>query len=187
MKTRPIRGRRTTGRAPVHVSRGGFTLLELMVVLVLITLLSTLVIPSAVSAVRHKTVVTEGEKLAEMLRFAYMSAVTRHHPVQVNLDSQQGRCWVSLSVTALPWLEEDQVSRAETLTSLRLPRELRLEVRRGAEEYQSAGGPGWQVITFHSDGRADSCLIALSNAQGERYTIEIMGATGEIVVRDEDK
>lgn len=166
----------------------GFTLIELMVVLIIITLLSTMVVPSAVSAVRRNTIQTEGGKLTELLRFAYVSAIARQRPVQVNLDSRRGVCWVSMADSALPWIEERQETATRTLATLALPEELQIRVTFG-EETAAAGtssSQDWHVLTFRSDGRADSAILSLSNVQGETYAVEVFGATGEVMVRERE-
>jgi type II secretion system protein H len=165
----------------------GFTLIELMVVLIIITLLSTMVIPSAVSAVRRNTIQTEGGKLTELLRFAYVSAIARQRPIQVNLDSRRGLCWVSVSDSALPWIEERQEATTQTLATLPIRDELQLSVIFGEEGTGTAGSSqDWQVLTFRSDGRADSVIIALTNSRGETYAVEVFGATGEVNVRERE-
>lgn len=167
--------------------RGGFTLLELMVVLIIITLLSTMVVPSAVSALRRNTVRTEGEKLTELLRFASVSAISRHKPVQVNIDSRRRLCWVSLSDAALPWMEERQEARTQTLATLPLREDLQVTVT-FVEGNPPAGEPseGWQVITFRSDGRADNAVLALTNPGGDIYEVEVFGASGEVIVHENE-
>jgi type II secretion system protein H len=170
-----------------HGARGkaGFTLIELMVVLVLMTLLSTLVVPSAISAMRHNALQTEGVKLAELVRFAYVSAIAQHRPVQVNLDDRRGLCWVSVTHTSLPWLEERPENRSRTLAFLSLPKEFRLEVSRsdGRAAYSTHG---WDMIGFRSDGRADAAVITLRDPTGHAYAFEIVGATGEIITLKQD-
>lgn len=167
--------------------REGFTLLELMVVLIIITLLSTMVVPSAVSAVRRNTVRTEGGKLAELLRFASVSAISRHKPVQVNVDSRRGLCWVSLSDAALPWVEERQEARTQTLATLPLRKDLQLMVTFGESDLPAGGTSGdWQVITFRSDGRADNAVLALTDPRGDIFEVEVFGPTGEVIVHENE-
>ena len=173
-------------RGPAWRRRGdGFTLLELMVVLIIITLLSTMVVPSAVSAVRRNTIQTEGAKLTELMRFACVTAISRHRQVQVNLDPNRGRCWVSLSSPALPWIEDRQETTSQILATLPLRKDLRLSVALG-EDTAGSSSQDWQIITFRSDGRADNALVTLTDPQGDEYAIEILGATGEVIVREDE-
>ncbi|MDX9976354.1 MAG: prepilin-type N-terminal cleavage/methylation domain-containing protein [FCB group bacterium] len=168
-------------KAPCRLSRGGFSLLELMVVLMMITLFSTLIVPSVVTATREDAVSTQRDKVAELLRFANLTAITRHHPVQVYVNSSSGVCRVALSQTALPWLEEQ--TTIEVLESLRLPDSIRIDL---SSTDENAMGDA-QCITFYSDGRADGSLVTLTDSRGERGVIEVMGSTGEVFVREEER
>ena len=162
----------------------GFTLVELTVVLVLITLFSALVVPSVVSATRQRTVGTQGENLTELLRFAYLSAITRHSPVQVRVDENRGLCLVTASHTALPWLDEQQRASTELLATLKMPDNIRLEMAQTEEDRQTAtGSREGQTVTFTSDGRADSVVMTLTSTEGDRCAVEVVGVTGEVLVR----
>jgi type IV fimbrial biogenesis protein FimU len=161
----------------------GFTLVELMVVLLLITLFSTLIMPSVVTAMREDALSTQRDKVAELLRFASLTAITRHHPVQVYVDSDKGLCRVVLSQTALPWLDEEQRS-SQVLASLRLPEKMHVELAR-TEENDATGDP--TSVTFLSDGRADGTRLTLTSAKGERGIVEVIATTGEVLLRDEEE
>lgn len=165
-------------------ARAGFTLIELMVVLALITLMTGLIVPSAVSALRSKGVSSEGEKLLEMLRFAQLSAITRHHAVDVNIDRQRNLCWVSLSSGTLPWLENQAEPRSQTLAMLQLPKNLQIIVSRGERtEYAMESSQQWERFSFRATGGSENITIELSDAQQKKYTLEVFSATGEILVR----
>lgn len=165
-------------------ARAGFTLIELMVVLLLISLMTGLIVPSAVSALRRNGANSEGEKLLEMLQFAHLSAITRHHAVVVNIDGRRGLCWVSLSRTTLPWLENQVESGTQTLATLQLPDTVQIFVSRGERtEYTMGASQGWERFTFRGNGGADNITIELTDSRDEKYTLGIIGATGEIVVR----
>lgn len=151
-----------------------------MVVLMMITLFSTLIVPSVVTATREDSIATQRDKVAELLRFANLSAITRHHPVQVYVNSSSGICRVALSQTALPWLEEQPTM--EVLESLRLPNNIRIDLS-STDENASDGA---QSITFYSDGRADGSLVTLTDSRGERGVVEVMSSTGEVIVREEE-
>ena len=162
----------------------GFTLIELMVVLALITLLTGLIVPSAVSALRSKGVNTEGEKILEMLQFARLTAVIRHQAVDVNIDPRRGLCWVSVSNATLPWLENQVVSGTQTLATLQLPDRIQIIVARGERtEYTMEASQRWERFTFRGDGGSENLAIELTDSQQEKYTLDVIGATGEILVR----
>ena len=157
---------------------GGFTLVELMLVMLLMTLFSAMVIPSVVSAVREDTVQTQGERLAEVLRFASLSAVTRHRTVQAFVDERRGTCRVALSNPALPWLEGYGSPKAQILSSMRLPDGMRLRVERGGTEGSGAAGEG--PLLFRSDGRAEDAAITLTDRRGEEFAVRVSAADGSV-------
>ena len=162
----------------------GFTLIELMVVLLLMSLMTGLIVPSAVSALRRNGAGTEGEKLLEILQFAHLSAVTRHHAVDVNIDGERRLCWVSVSSGSLPWLEDQVEFGTQTLATLQLPDNVQIVVSRGERtEYAMDAVQGWERFTFRGDGGSENLTIELTDARERTYTLDIVSATGEILVR----
>lgn len=136
------------------------------------------------SALRRNGASTEGEKLLEMLQFAYLSAVTRHHAVDVNIDGERGLCWISVSITTLPWLEDQVESGTQTLATLQLPDTVQIVVFRGERtEYTMGASQGWDRFTFRGDGGSENLTIELTDTRERTYTLDIVGATGEILVR----
>lgn len=165
-----------------HVSRAthGFTLIELMVVLVLLALVAGLAVPSAVSALRRDGVASRGEDLAELLRFAQRHAVTSRHPVQVNLDTTRGLCWATATRTTLPWLDAaPEKAAVETLATLKLTETILLAV-----ESTETGGTAWKTITFQSDGTASDALLRLSDGRGAIVELLVVGTEGAIRQRE---
>jgi type II secretion system protein H len=161
----------------------GFTLIELMVVLVILALLAGMIAPSAVSALRRSGVESQGEKLVEMLRFAQRYAVTSRHAVEANFDSRQGRCWVASINTTFPWVEEEGRDMPEILATLKLPDNILLNVRPDPAS-RSSENP-WQTISFKSDGRAESALLRLTDDRGTVVEVMVMESDGSVHQRDE--
>jgi len=173
MKTRSSHNR-------YHAGTGGFTLIELMVVLVLLALLAGMIVPSAVNAMRRSGVVSRGEDLAELLRFAQRHAVTARRPVQVNLDSARGLCWATTVRTSLPWLEgAPEHAEREILATLKLPKEIMLSV-----ESTETGGAAWKTITFQSDGTTADALLRLSDGRGAPVELMVVGTEGSVRQRE---
>ena len=173
-------------RVVARRSGGGFTLIELMVVLVIISMLSVSIVPSVTSAMRGTRLSTTGNKLCDLLNFSYLSAVTRRQSVVVNLDTPRRLCWVSVNRARLPWLpEEGSVPATRMLASMELPVGTRIMVTRGEEfRPEFTASQVWETITFRGDGTADHVLVELTNERGERFAIEVMGTTGEVQVRE---
>jgi len=164
----------------------GFTLIELMLVLVIMATFAGMIMPAMSRALRGTSLRTTGNKLCEILNFAYASAVSRKRPVVVNIALERRRCWVSLQTASLPWLPEQGEPKIRTLASMDLPEGTELIINRVGET-----GPGraaareWETIVFRSDGRTDDLLIELIDEAGDRFEIEIVGATGQVRIRGE--
>lgn|GEM_PF-2083564 len=165
--------------------KGGFTLIELMVVLAIISMFTVMIVPSMATALRNTGLPATGNRLCELMNFAYLSAVARRRPVVVNLDTARRVCWVSMSTVSLPWLAEREEPQTRVLASMELPEGTQLTVSRG-EPSPLGISPSqvWETITFRSDGGADDAMIELTGLRGERFEIEIMGATGEVHGRE---
>ena len=163
-------------------AEGGFTLIELMIVFLIIALFSSMVVPSVATALQRQGIQTTGQQLCETLNFAYLSAITRHRPAVVNLDTRRGLCWVSMTAPSFPWRETEEQPTAQMLSHMTLPEEMEVRVTREDSEGEPSLTPtqDWETITFGSDGMTQDTLIELTNPQGKGYVIEIQGATGEV-------
>ena len=144
-----------------RAARRGFTLIELMVVLVVMSILAASIVPSFVSSARAAGVKAAAARIAGLLDFAYAAAVARRQPVTVNLDLERHTCWVSVLVTSLPWLEEQEGPVTRTLASIQLPEDLEISLERGSETPSaSRAQQQWETIRFEPDGMAEDVLLA---------------------------
>ncbi len=163
----------------------GFTLLELMVVLAIMVTLAGMVVPSVATALRSTGLKTTAHKLHELLNFARMSAVSRRRPVVVCLDSERRQCWVSLSTVTLPWLDEPEEPKTRTLASMTLPEGTEMVLLRGGEMALDVSSlQAGELITFRSDGVSEDVLIELTDQRDDYFEIEIVGATGQVLLRE---
>ncbi|MBN2308079.1 MAG: prepilin-type N-terminal cleavage/methylation domain-containing protein [Candidatus Hydrogenedentes bacterium] len=169
-------------RQTAAYTTAGFTLLELMVVLMLIAMLSTFIVPSITSSAREKGLDAVSGRLRELADFSYMTAVTRQRPTVLNVDPRRGRCWVTTAAVSLPWLETPQEERppSRVLASMAVPEGIRIDVQYGERaSFERTSSREWDTITFRSDGQADDVAILLENEAGQRVEIAIQGVTGE--------
>jgi general secretion pathway protein H len=146
--------------------QAGFTLLELMAVLALITLLMGLVLPSLVrSWEREKNRATLRE-LTATLRTARSEAITRGFKVRLFLNLKSGRYRLEGS------------SREGTLTGVRLT-DARL-VWQNPEKSQG-------YIAFFGDGSSSGGKLMLVEPAGLRYRLEVEPITGKVSLVTEVK
>jgi Tfp pilus assembly protein FimT len=151
---------------------------ELLVALMIMAIFSALVVP-AVSSTRGLDLRSAGENVAESLRFAATTALARRMPVEVNLDASRRRCWVVVRPTRLPWLEDQPESDTRVLEEFRLPAGTQLRLTwPGDGPGSAANSESWEALRFDSAGVTQDVVIELSDATGERFTIQLEGATG---------
>ena len=165
------------------ITSRGFTLIELMVVIMMIGMLTTVIVPSMVSAMRRGGLASTAEQMLDMIQFAHMSAISRHQRVVLNIDSRRSLCWISTTAASLPWVEGQVESKSAPLVPLALPSEIDVVVERDFSGSARTGSTlGWETITFESDGSTDTILISMMNGQGERAEIQLFGLTGEVTL-----
>jgi Tfp pilus assembly protein FimT len=187
MNTPLRKHRRGNGFIPLKPQRlAAFTLIELMLVLVIMATFAGMIMPAMSRALRETSLQTTGERFCEVLNFAYLSAVSRKRTVVVNFDAARGLCWVSLQTLSLPWLPEEDQTKTRTLASMELPERTEIIINRlGETAPQRVAAEEWETVTFRSDGRTDDLLIELIDESGESLEVEVIGATGEVRIREE--
>lgn len=147
-------------------AQAGFTLLELMAVLALMTLLMGLVLPSLVrSWEREKNRATLRE-LTATLRAARSEAITRGYKVRLFLNLKSGRYRLEGS------------AQEGTLTGVRLT-DARL-VWQNPEKSQG-------YIAFFGDGSSSGGKLMLVEPAGRRYLLEVQPITGKVSLVGEVK
>jgi general secretion pathway protein H len=137
----------------------GFTLLELMAVLVLMTLLLGLVLPSLFRSWEREKSRAALRGLAVALRTARSEAVTEGHRTRLFLDLKTGRFWLEGS------------ERAGRLTGLGLA---------DAKLVWQNPGRSQGYIAFYGDGSSSGGQLVLTEATGHRNLLEIKPITGKV-------
>ncbi|NLY58914.1 MAG: prepilin-type N-terminal cleavage/methylation domain-containing protein, partial [Gammaproteobacteria bacterium] len=79
----------------------GFTLVELMVVIALLTIIATVAIPSLSTLMRDNRTEAQAEELNALLQYARSEAVTRKTPTEVTVDTSNGEVEVKSGGTLL--------------------------------------------------------------------------------------
>ena len=71
------------------------------------------------------------------------------------------------------------------LASMEIPRAIDVVVFRAEGQLPAGGGAATAyTIAFSSDGTAEDAVIELADDRGSRVALEVIGATGEVVVRE---
>lgn len=135
---------------------GGFTLLELLVVLVIVGLALTLVPPEMIRVTDAQALKADTRKVLGMLRFAHTRAITSSAPVSLSIDAAARRIIISGSA---------ETGMLAPATSVRVA---------GAAGEQ----PQTPTILFFPDGRSSGGTILLSNSR-DGYAINVDWLTGD--------
>jgi prepilin-type N-terminal cleavage/methylation domain-containing protein len=145
----------------VELPDEGFTLVELVVVLAILSVSAFLVLPAVGRGAEALRLRTEGGRVAALLRDARREAVTRRLPARVALDGGTG---VTLTLG-----DGDAASR-------------RIEL---AEGFHLSAPGGAQTVTFSSRGLGREMRWILEGRAGRRLAISVDAVTGRVTVRPE--
>lgn len=165
--------------------RRAFTLVELMVVLVVMAIIAGAVAPAIVSAARRMGLKRATTQVMDLLDFACAAAIARRQPVTVNFNLDRNTCWASVWPMSLPWLEEAESVETLTLAALQLPEGISVSFYRESETGGMASQESWERIRFEPDGTAQDVLIELTDQSERVRTIEVIAATGELLLTEE--
>jgi prepilin-type N-terminal cleavage/methylation domain-containing protein len=138
---------------------GGFTLLELVVVLAVLATVTALALPSIRRGSQNLQLRAGAGRVASLLREARLQAVTYRRPTRVALEpSHRG--------AALKWDGTD-----EPLRRVELPERFRLSTVSGGES-----------LTFSPRGIVRDAQWAVEGPGGRRLIVEVHGITGRVAV-----
>ncbi len=155
---------------PLHRARStsapaGFTLFELVLVLVLMTVAASLIMPNALSLTEKRLDVTVRNAYA-MARHARDLAVTGGAKTRIHFDPVEQRFWLET--------ENDPFQNPGVFSA-------------PSDEWGEGFAPGAKVrmshvddteVVFQPDGTAEDALIAFASESGEEKALEIRGMTG---------
>lgn len=142
--------------------RGGFTLLELMVVLAILVVGAALVLPSIGQGTATLRLRAEARSVVALLRQARQLAVTQRRPHTVAFDP------LARAVLITKGEGDSPVRR------LPIPGDLRLTAAEGTTS-----------LTFTSRGMARETVWVLEGSGGRRYRIRVEAVTGRVSLRRE--
>jgi prepilin-type N-terminal cleavage/methylation domain-containing protein len=177
---------------PIGAGRLGFTLIELMVVLVLIGLMTAMIIPEMKGSFEDSLLRAGGRELVNACNLAYSRAVTLNVEHHLRIEKSTGRYYLekkSPGAGKEAYVPIGDVPGAKG----RIDPRLSLEFQRPGEETAAlgdgmplvAGGetpvrdPG-ESIAFYPDGTADARAILLQDRDGFRLALRISPVTARV-------
>jgi len=158
------------GPASPNGSRG-FSLLELVIVLLIISLLALLVTPRLTKTVSHMEVKSAAKKISAILRYCRSEAVNKNRIVQVNFDTESNL----ISVMSAEEGEEKPIMRNSYL----LPRAIRMEKIEAGKTILENALPSFE---FYPNGGANGGTAVIRGGEGRAYTLQVDFLTGGVKV-----
>jgi type II secretion system protein H len=174
--------------------RAGFTLIELMIVLVLMAILAAMIVPEMKGTLAEERLRATGRQLIRACQLAYSQSVTLHQRHRVRIDSRAGHYQVERLATA-----KDSTSGFLALPNLpdsvgRFDRRIRVEIGPAdafafvipdpelppdAEETPDPWSSA-EAILFFPDGRAEAKEMRLRDPQGFEVALRINPVNGRV-------
>jgi type IV fimbrial biogenesis protein FimT len=166
---------------------GGFTLVELMLVIALMAILATVMIPEMRGTYQHEKLRAAGRDLIRAVDLAYSQAVTRHQPHRLRVDNtgyQIERPTVDsggqLEFSALQDLPGamGKVDRRITMEVHEIEAQLEEGEEVQAEPISTEGRSDWKEgVEFYPDGTAQAKEIILRDSEGFMLSLRINPTT----------
>jgi type II secretion system protein H len=181
-------------RSAVASHQRGFTLIELMAVLVIIGIMTALIIPEMRGSYGDALLKSSARELMSVCNLASSQAIAANQSHRVRLDTVTGRYFLEKRVRG--------GSRDDNFVALRdlpggegtIDKRISIEVR--APDQETAGEStvqsspasrdsaqseqSFKAIGFYSDGTADATQIILSDRDGFRMALRINAITARV-------
>ncbi len=155
----------------IPVNCSGFTMVELVVVLVLFGVMLSLTIPAFSKSVRGLKVKTAVRKVVSILRYARSESVFKQTPLLVNFDLDNNFFWIEGEP-----VEDREEEPSATTVKIKLPSEVYIKYFEWADDKVDSG---INTIWFYPDGSSSGAIVEIADkARDESYKIEVDLFTG---------
>ena len=172
--------------------RRGFTLLELVVVLVLIGVLAAMIVPQMQGSYEEASLRKSARQLISVFGLAYSRAVTTHHVQRVNIDSATRHYFVEESATRSTSGTEYTPLGDLSGFSGQIESRINIELRDPSEPTDDSSPPtapeemdtSFNGVAFYPDGTAIGREIVLKDRSGFQMVLQVNPATSQVQITD---
>ena len=178
--------------------RKGFTLLELLIVLVIISIAAAFVGPQVAGSMSTLTLKTAAKKVASSLRYARSQATSESRPYFVLFDLDKGRLIIKSGQTASKEDKEKETAEGEQDTGASagmadeavkerfkvyaLPEGVRFD--KVVSDKNEDTSDVFQIVFFPNGGSSGGEVL-LENDRGRRYNISVDFVVGTVRLEEE--
>jgi type II secretion system protein H len=163
----------------------GFTLIEIIVVVVIVSILFIVTMPSLRSVNDNNRLRSSMREITTLMKYARTEAVFNGRTTEVFLDTQKHEFWLDLRKP-----DEKRTSRKSDKLKSTMERKRELEKNVQFEAINAIEKNILKnevvAIDFYPDGTASPALITLKNTRDLRYTIEVFKSTGQVEIKKTD-
>ena len=163
-------------------NRRGFTLVELLVVMVMIFAFAAVVAPRFSQFVPSLRVESSARDLMAAGRKCHADAALQWRIVRLVVDQENQTFQIKMQGDPFKDPEEYSPPASAWADPLTLPQGVRFESVDGAEDT----GDGTQYFEFRPDGSASDGTIVLTNDKGTEHTVKIVGISGRVYIENDE-
>jgi general secretion pathway protein H len=161
--------------------KGGFTQLELIVVLAIMGLSAALVVPRLAGSLQNAQIKAALRDASNLMRRARVHSVLERKEYQVVVDRQTG-------TLSLQQPETPDGDPPQTLSDVQLPKDLNIASLDSAfSRKKKQKQENWvkKYLTFYPMGNSSGGSLHLTDGRERHYTIEINPFTGRVSILNE--
>ncbi|MBC8466499.1 MAG: GspH/FimT family pseudopilin [Deltaproteobacteria bacterium] len=179
--------------------RKGFTLLELLIVLVIISIMAAFVGPRIAGSMSNLTLKTAAKKVASSLRYARSQATSENRPYFVLFDTDKGRLTIKPGQTATKEDKEKEAAEGEQdagtskgmagdeavkdrFKVYALPEGVRFD--KVVSDKNEDTSDVFQIVFFPNGGSSGGEVL-LENDRERRYNISVDFVVGTVRLKEE--
>ncbi|MCX8036846.1 MAG: prepilin-type N-terminal cleavage/methylation domain-containing protein [Candidatus Sumerlaeia bacterium] len=160
-----------------------FTLLELMVVLIVISILVGAVLPEFAGSFTRMQISAAAGQLGDMIAFCFSGAIAQQKDFRLNIEPEAKRAYITYEVELETGELQYQLFPAPGMNIYVLPETVFFDTTDMAEAL-NPGEQGSYYIQFRRDGTADFCRIRLISQRRDTMEINLNGLTGRVMITE---